>query len=152
VLIAAHAKGVIHRDIKPENVFVSRTGQVKVLDFGIARLREVTSKSTATVSGATMGTPAFMPPVWAGTEAGAIGWGGVHSGVPLRRAAFATSRRSTRSSVLANRPGLDLAVGGEVVRAFRIGTRHLDVLPTGTKGAGAGNDFVPSTIDQPGLV
>jgi serine/threonine-protein kinase len=62
VLIAAHASGVIHRDIKPDNVFVTRTGQVKVLDFGIARLREVTSKSTATVSGATMGTPAFMPP------------------------------------------------------------------------------------------
>ena len=62
VLAAAHAKGIIHRDIKPENVFLTRTGQVKVLDFGIARLREATSKSTATVSGATMGTPAFMSP------------------------------------------------------------------------------------------
>jgi serine/threonine-protein kinase len=62
VLIAAHAKGVIHRDLKPDNIFVTRTGQVKLLDYGIARLREVTSKSTATVSGATMGTPAFMSP------------------------------------------------------------------------------------------
>ena len=62
VLVAAHAKGVIHRDLKPDNIFVTRTGQVKLLDYGIARLREVTSKSTATVSGATMGTPAFMPP------------------------------------------------------------------------------------------
>ena len=60
VLIAAHSNGVIHRDIKPENVFVTRGGQVKVLDFGIARLHG--TKSTATLSGAAMGTPAFMSP------------------------------------------------------------------------------------------
>jgi serine/threonine-protein kinase len=63
VLTAAHAKGVVHRDLKPENVFLTRTGQVKVLDFGIARLRELsTTASTATKSGSTMGTPAFMAP------------------------------------------------------------------------------------------
>jgi serine/threonine-protein kinase len=60
VLVVAHAKGVVHRDLKPENVFVSRSGAVKVLDFGIARLREGTSTSTRT--GAVMGTPAYMPP------------------------------------------------------------------------------------------
>jgi serine/threonine-protein kinase len=62
VLAAAHAVGIIHRDIKPENVFVTRDGQIKVLDFGIARLRELSTASTATQQGSTMGTPAFMPP------------------------------------------------------------------------------------------
>lgn len=62
VLAAAHAKGIIHRDIKPENVFLTRAGVVKVLDFGIARLRELSTASTATRSGAPMGTPAYMPP------------------------------------------------------------------------------------------
>ncbi len=62
VLAAAHAKGVVHRDLKPENIFVARSGQVKVLDFGIARLRELSTASTATKSGATMGTPYYMAP------------------------------------------------------------------------------------------
>ena len=60
VLEAAHAKGIVHRDIKPENIFVNHDGTVKLLDFGIARLRE--ASNTATRSGSTMGTPAFMPP------------------------------------------------------------------------------------------
>ncbi|MBK7581164.1 MAG: serine/threonine protein kinase [Myxococcales bacterium] len=62
VLAQAHEKGIVHRDIKPENVFLTRTGAVKVLDFGIARLRELSTPSTATRTGTTMGTPAFMAP------------------------------------------------------------------------------------------
>ncbi len=62
VLVAAHAKGIVHRDLKPENVFLTRTGQVKVLDFGIARLREMSTASSATRVGTSMGTPAFMAP------------------------------------------------------------------------------------------
>jgi serine/threonine protein kinase len=62
VLIAAHANGIVHRDLKPENVFLTRAGQVKVLDFGIARLRELSTLSSLTQSGVTTGTPAYMPP------------------------------------------------------------------------------------------
>jgi len=61
VLAAAHAKGIVHRDIKPANLFVTRTGELKVLDFGIARVRDAASTS-ATQTGAALGTPAFMAP------------------------------------------------------------------------------------------
>lgn len=62
VLAAAHASGVVHRDIKPSNVFVTRDGEVMLLDFGIARLLESEAEASATHSGATLGTPGFMAP------------------------------------------------------------------------------------------
>jgi serine/threonine-protein kinase len=62
VLAAAHDKKIIHRDIKPDNIFLLRSGGVKLLDFGIARLRELSTDSSATRTGHTMGTPAYMAP------------------------------------------------------------------------------------------
>jgi serine/threonine protein kinase len=61
VLAVAHGKNIVHRDIKPANLFVTRTGDLKVLDFGIARLRDATTNAI-TQMGAMLGTPAFMAP------------------------------------------------------------------------------------------
>ena len=54
----AHTSGVFHRDVKPDNIMVSKTGLVKVMDFGIARLVE----SSLTKTGHVIGTPAYMSP------------------------------------------------------------------------------------------
>jgi serine/threonine-protein kinase len=63
VLISAHDKGIVHRDLKPENLFITNTGQVKLLDFGIARVRQTPLLgATTTATGFFMGTPAFMAP------------------------------------------------------------------------------------------
>jgi serine/threonine protein kinase len=62
VLEAAHARGILHRDVKPGNVFVTRSGELKLLDFGIASLREGEGAPGITETGVALGTPGFMAP------------------------------------------------------------------------------------------
>ncbi len=54
----AHAQGIVHRDLKPENVMIDTHGNVKIMDFGIARSMEAGTRLT----GAMIGTPAYMAP------------------------------------------------------------------------------------------
>jgi|HubBroStandDraft_1064217.scaffolds.fasta_scaffold02736_6 eukaryotic-like serine/threonine-protein kinase len=140
VLAAAHSKGVVHRDIKPENLFLTSEGVVKVLDFGIARLREAGGAHAATQTGRMIGTPAFMPPeqalgrskeidgqtdLWAvgATMFTLVSGHHVHEAETMEETLIRAGSQQARP-VASVAPGLSPAITGVIDRALRFSRQH----------------------------
>jgi serine/threonine-protein kinase len=100
VLAAAHARGVVHRDIKPDNLFLTEDGEVKLIDFGVAR-EPRTMDAGRTLDQMIIGTPAFMPPEqargrWSEVDARSDLWA---AGATFFRAVTGRHLRTSQSTI-----------------------------------------------------
>ncbi len=162
-LDAAHRQGVLHRDIKPANLLLTASGDIKVADFGIAKVAE---QADATVTGLVLGTPSYLAPERLAGEAASAGGDVYAAGVLLHemllgRAPFAATaplallnamQTTTPERVDHARPGLPPALGDVVERALardpssRYGTAAAMAAALGAAAPRAGG---PSTASVP---